>query len=146
MENHRDDLVVIMAGYTDDMKTLMQANAGLASRIPYTIEFPNFTREQLHKIFVSMINSTEIEYEPQVIDDAKVYFDSLPDKMINEKSFSNGRFVRNLYERTFAKTCTRVQINAESKTVITAADFNAACNEAEFLVTEKKPRTARIGF
>lgn len=146
MENHRDDLVVIMAGYTDDMNTMMQANAGLASRVPYTIEFPNFTREQLHKIFVTMLGSTEIEYEPELISRSKEYFDSISDKTLNDKSFSNGRFVRNLYERTFAKTCTRIQISGESKTVITVRDFEAACNEAEFLVTEKKPRTARIGF
>ena len=51
MENHRSDLVVIMAGYTDEMDTLMKGNAGLASRMPYTLEFPNFTREELYKIF-----------------------------------------------------------------------------------------------
>ena len=54
MENHRNDFVVIMAGYTDDMDKLMAGNMGLASRMPYTIEFPNFTREQLYEIFESM--------------------------------------------------------------------------------------------
>ena len=54
MEDHRNELVVIMAGYTDDMEKLMEGNAGLASRMPYVIEFPNFSREQLYDIFVSM--------------------------------------------------------------------------------------------
>jgi len=146
MENHRDDMVVIMAGYTDDMNIMMQGNAGLASRVPYTIEFPNFTREQLHKIFVSMLKSSSIGYEEQVISDSKEYFDSLPDKMLNAKSFSNGRFVRNLYERTWAKTCRRTQLDPSAKASIISADFAQAITDAEFLVTEKKPTRARIGF
>ncbi|MBR1747428.1 MAG: AAA family ATPase, partial [Clostridia bacterium] len=52
MENHRDDLLVIMAGYTDDMEKLMRGNLGLAGRMPYVLEFANFTRDQLYEIFV----------------------------------------------------------------------------------------------
>ena len=55
MENHRDDMVVIMAGYTDDMNTLMKANAGLRSRMPFMIEFKNYTRQQLKQIFMLMV-------------------------------------------------------------------------------------------
>ncbi len=146
MENHRDDLVVIMAGYTDEMNTMIDGNAGLASRIPYTIEFPNFTREQLNTIFVSMLKSTEIKYEKDVLKAAKEYFDSIPDATINSKKFSNGRFVRNLYERTFAKACTRTQINGEDVIVIKKEDFISAQSDAEFLITEKKQSSARIGF
>ncbi|MBO7666285.1 MAG: AAA family ATPase, partial [Clostridia bacterium] len=54
MENHRDDMLVIMAGYTDDMETLMQGNAGVRSRMPFMIEFPNYTRTQLYEIFMLM--------------------------------------------------------------------------------------------
>ena len=53
MENHRNDFVVIMAGDTDDMDRVMEGKMGLASRMPYTIEFPNFTREPLYEIFQS---------------------------------------------------------------------------------------------
>ena len=146
MENHRDDMVVIMAGYTDDMNVMMQGNAGLASRVPYTIEFPNFTREQLHQIFVSMLKKTSIGYDERVVSAAKEYFDSLPDKMINDKSFSNGRFVRNLYERTWAKTCRRTQLDPKAKSTIIEADFAQAITDTEFLVKEKKPIRAKIGF
>lgn len=146
MENHRDDLVVIMAGYTDEMNKLLEANTGLASRIPYTIEFPNFTREQLYKIFETMLKDAGFKYEKEVLNLAKSYFDKLSDATINSKKFSNGRFVRNLYERTFAKACTRTQIAGRDVIDITAEDFNSACADAEFLVEEKKPNRARIGF
>ena len=52
MENHRDDMVVIMAGYTDEMAELMKGNTGLRSRMPYLIEFPNYTKEQLTQIYM----------------------------------------------------------------------------------------------
>lgn len=146
MENHRDDLVVIMAGYTDEMNTMIDGNAGLASRIPYTIEFPNFTREQLYTIFETMLKSTEIKYEKAVLKEAKEYFNALPDSTINSKRFSNGRFVRNLYERTFAKACTRTQINGEEAIEIKKEDFVSATADAEFLITEKKSSSTRIGF
>ena len=146
MENHRDDLVVIMAGYTDEMNTMIDGNAGLASRIPYTIEFPNFTREQLYTIFETMLKSTEIKYEKAVLKEAKEYFNALPDSTINSKRFSNGRFVRNLYERTFAKACTRTQIHGEEAIVIKKEDFVSATADAEFLITEKKSSSTRIGF
>lgn len=54
MENHRSDLMVIMAGYPDDMDKLMNGNADLKSRMPYLIEFPNYARGQLAEIFLSM--------------------------------------------------------------------------------------------
>ena len=54
MENHRSDLMVVMAGYPDEMETLMSANPGLRSRMPYLIEFPNYTKEQLAEIFLNI--------------------------------------------------------------------------------------------
>ena len=54
MENHRNDLLVIMAGYPQEMEHLMTANPGLKSRMPYVLEFPNFDREELSDIFLKM--------------------------------------------------------------------------------------------
>ena len=57
MENHRDDFVVIMAGYTDEMEELMDLNPGLRSRMPYKIEFHNYSRKELFEIFKLMATS-----------------------------------------------------------------------------------------
>lgn len=142
MENHRSDFVVIMAGYTDEMKTLMDGNAGLRSRVPYTIEFPNFTREQLLDIFKSMAKDQRIENG--LFDDAKKYFDGIPDEALNAKEFSNARFVRNLFERTWAKASMRCQLNGISKIELTKDDFSRAILDSEFKFEGENKN--KIGF
>jgi len=143
MENHRSDLVVIMAGYTDDMNRLMEGNAGLASRMPYTIEFPNFTREQLYEIFVSMLGQ-KIRYDEDLLPAVKAYFDKLPDEVISAKEFSNARFVRNLFERTWAKASMRCELGQISTIILTKDDFDRSSSDKEFtFIMEKKNR---IGF
>ena len=143
MENHRTDLVVIMAGYTDEMETLMAGNAGLASRMPYVIDFPNFTREQLYEIFVSMLGRP-FQYEKDLLPAVKTYFENLPDEILNAKSFSNARFVRNLFERTWAKATMRCQLNKISTVVLTKDDFERSIGDKEFKFIMKKKN--KIGF
>lgn len=143
MENHRNDFVVIMAGYTDDMDKLMEGNMGLASRMPYTIEFPNFTREQLFEIFESMVKG-RFKYDKQLLSVAHEYFNNLPDEIIQAKEFSNARFVRNLFERTWAKAAMRCQLNGRQNIVLTKDDFEHASADKEFAV--KATKKTRIGF
>ena len=143
MENHRNDFVVIMAGYTDDMDKLMEGNMGLASRMPYTIEFPNFTREQLYEIFESMVKA-RFKYDKQLLNAAHEYFNNLSDEIIQAKEFSNARFVRNLFERTWAKAAMRCQLNGRQNIVLTKDDFEHASADKEFAV--KTTKKTRIGF
>ena len=132
-----------MAGYTDEMDKLMEGNAGLKSRMPYTIEFPNFTREQLYNIFCSMV-AKSFAYDDKILPEAKEFFDSIPDRVINSKDFSNARFVRNLFERTWAKAALRVQLAHQKTLVLTKDDFDRSICEKEFSFDEKKKN--RIGF
>ena len=143
MENHRNDFVVIMAGYTDDMEKLMEGNMGLASRMPYTIEFPNFTREQLYLIFESMVKG-RFKSDKQLLAAAHAYFNVLPDEIIQAKEFSNARFVRNLFERTWAKAAMRCQLNGRQNIVLTKDDFEHASADKEFAF--KAVKKTRIGF
>ncbi len=143
MENHRHDFMVIMAGYTDDMRTLMEGNAGLASRIPYTIEFNNYNRDELFKIFMLMAGRS-FSYEPELEIVVKSYFDSLSDNTIMSKDFANARFVRNLFERTWGKASIRTRMTGESF-VLRAVDFDKASAEREFQDLQEKKRK-RIGF
>ena len=144
MENHRTDLVVIMAGYTDDMNTLMEGNAGLASRMPYVIEFPNFTREQLYDIFVSMVKG-RFGYNDDMLDAAKEYFMSIPDHVLTSKEFSNARFVRNLFERTWAKASMRCQLEKIGDIVLIKDDFERSISDKEFSFAAEK-KSSKIGF
>ncbi len=144
MENHRSDLVVIMAGYTDEMEILMKANAGLESRMPYIIEFPNYTREQLYDIFMLMVNKN-FKYHDGFEEAVKNYFLSLPDEVVLAKEFSNARFVRNLFERTWGKAVLRAQLNKEDNFVLTKEDFLLSSSEKEFKkIMQKQNRT--LGF
>lgn len=143
MENHRNDFVVIMAGYTNDMDRLMRGNLGLASRMPYTIEFPNFTRDQLYDIFVSMV-SEKFKYDNSLLDAARNFFINLPEDIISSKDFANARFVRNLFERTWAKAAMRCQLSGKTDVVLTRDDFEHASADKDFALNT--PKKTRIGF
>ncbi|MBQ9975352.1 MAG: AAA family ATPase [Clostridia bacterium] len=144
MENHRSDFVVIMAGYPDEMKHLMKANAGLESRMPYVIEFPNYTKVQLFEIFMKMVNKS-FDYAEGFEEVAKEYFNKLPEELISSKEFSNARFVRNLFERTWGKAAMRSQLDRVEKLTLSKEDFLLASSEDEFKINEKKPKNT-LGF
>ncbi len=143
MENHRDDMLVIMAGYTDDMETLMQGNAGLRSRMPYVIHFPNYTRKQLHEIFMLMVKK-HFEYEPELEKASYDYFMTLPEEIVGSREFANARYVRNLYERTWSKGSLRASLDGRDRIKLTKTDFTAASSEPEFSEAPKK--TVTVGF
>lgn len=145
MENHRDDLLVIMAGYPDEMDRLMEGNAGLRSRIPYRIVFRNFTREELYSIFESLVKKS-FNYEEALLTVAKDYFLNLDSKIIDTKEFSNGRFVRNLFERTWAKAAMRREIE-NGKLRLTKEDFLLSVTDQDFKKDSNEGRKSkRMGF
>lgn len=143
MENHRDDMLVIMAGYTDDMDTLMKGNAGLRSRMPYVIHFPNYTKQQLFEIFMLMVRK-HFSYTPEFEAAAKDFFFGLPEEYLQSREFANARFVRNLYERTWSKGSLRASLDGLNTIQLTREDFIAASSEKEF--TERLERKAKVGF
>lgn len=146
MENHRSDLVVIMAGYTKEMEELMEGNPGLASRMPYIIEFPNYTRQQLTQIFLQMAGKT-FSFDEAFAEAVQGYFNALPDEVLYSESFSNARFVRNLYERTWGKAVLRCQLSKENTEVLRKEDFLAASAEKEFSKLMRKPvKDKVVGF
>ena len=143
MENHRDDMLVIMAGYTDDMETLMKGNAGLRSRMPYAITFESYTRTQLFEIFMLMVRK-HFDYTPAFESEARAYFDSLSDSYLASKEFANARFVRNLYERAWSKSALRAALAGQTAVELRREDFLAASGEKEF--SEKLEVKTKIGF
>ncbi|MCR4716359.1 MAG: AAA family ATPase [Lachnospiraceae bacterium] len=143
MENHRDDMVVIMAGYKDEMEGLMKGNPGLRSRMPFLIEFPSYTPKQLSEIFMQMVKK-HFKYDSSLEAAVEKYFLSLPKEYLESKEFANGRFVRNLYERTWSKSALRMQLSEQGEVLLTTEDFNAACEEKEF--SEKLDKKKTIGF
>ena len=143
MENHRDDMVVIMAGYRDDMDKLMEGNAGLRSRMPYQIDFPSYSKKQLTEIYMLMVRK-HFEYEPELEQTAANFFDSLDQSYVDSQDFANARFVRNLYERTWSKAAIRSQMDGLETIRITSDDFRQAASENEF--SEKLMTKHTLGF
>ncbi|MBR4812816.1 MAG: AAA family ATPase, partial [Lachnospiraceae bacterium] len=143
MENHRDDMVVIMAGYKGDMDKLMEGNAGLRSRMPYQIDFPSYTKKQLTEIFMLMVRK-HFAYNPELEQTVANFFDSLDQAYIDSQDFANARFVRNLYERTWSKAAIRSQMDGLDCVRITSDDFRAAASEGEF--SEKLMTKHTLGF
>lgn len=145
MENHRDDFCVVMAGYKDEMTAMLKGNAGLRSRIPYEIEFPNYTREELEEIFFSMLKGN-FEYEDGFKDALREFLAEMPDPVFESKEFSNARFIRNLYERTWGKAAYRNSLNGGALRLL-KSDFVGAASDKEFEnLLKKNVERRRIGF
>ena len=144
MENHRNDMVVIMAGYTKDMDRLMQLNSGLSGRMPYVLKFPNYTREQLADIYMYMAGKSTFTLSEGMEQQIRDFFHNLSDDVLNDPHFSNARYVRNLFEKTWSKTIMRAQLDGSDPNVIMPIDFSSACSETKSQM-EKKVRRA-IGF
>ncbi|MCR4655269.1 MAG: AAA family ATPase [Lachnospiraceae bacterium] len=149
MENHRQDFIVIFSGYSDRMKEMLEANPGLKSRIPHEVKFRNFTREELFDIYMSMAAKL-YRYTDDLAKEAGNYFLSLSEELIENESFSNARFVRNLYERTVSKAALRLQAASGgrnidgSKITLTGEDFRKASEASEF--KDLMVKKSRFGF
>ena len=111
MENYRDKLVVIFAGYTKEMQDFLNSNSGIVSRIGYTFEFDDYTTEELIEIFKGFVSKNGFE----VTDDAIEYLSVIIDKNRNMKNFGNARFVRNIYEKSIIKHASRVKDKKQKK-------------------------------
>ena len=99
MENYRDNLVVIFAGYKKEMQDFLDSNSGIVSRIGYTLDFKDYTVDQLMLIFNQMIEKAGFKIEPQAIEKAKGIVLEYKDT----DNFGNARFVRTLYEKVLIK-------------------------------------------
>ena len=145
MENHRDDFCVIMAGYKKDMDAMLKGNAGLRSRIPFELEFPNYTRDELVQIFFSMLDGT-FKYEDGLKDAVREFFNNIPEETFLSKEFSNARLVRNLYERTWGKAVYRQSLEG-GDLLILKSDLAGAMSDSEFKkLINKNAEHRTIGF
>ena len=114
LEDYRDDLVVIVAGYTEPMKKFFDSNPGLKSRFNTFIEFEDYSVDELDDILVGMCVNNDYELS----EDAKACAHSYLNNKVETKddNFANGRMVRNLYEDLVMNHARRVfNINAPSK-------------------------------
>ena len=104
MENQRDDLVVIFAGYEDRMVDFYKSNPGLSSRITNHVHFPDFTQDEL--LTIGLKFAAELKYE--LTDEAKDVFYTYIGKRMENPLFANARSIRNALDRARMRHANRV--------------------------------------
>ena len=129
MEDHRDDLVVIVAGYTEPMQAFLDSNPGLRSRFNKFILFEDFTPAELLEIFKSQCKKNSMEPTDEACEAAGAYFEELVSR--HDPSFENGRTVRNFFEDTITCQANRLaesegELTREALVEITLDDIEAA--------------------
>ena len=95
MENYRDNLVVIFAGYKKEMQDFLDSNSGIVSRIGYTLDFVDYSVDELIQIFNSMVSKAGFKITEEAIDKVKEIIEEYKDT----PNFGNARFARTLYEK-----------------------------------------------
>ncbi len=133
MEDHRDDLVVIVAGYTNLMEGFINSNPGLQSRFNKYFYFDDYTGEQLLRIFEGMCRKNGYAMDEQAQAAAVDYFNQLYEN--RDENFGNARDARNLFEDMVVRQADRLSEaeapDREALMQITKADFLPAPEEPE---------------
>jgi stage V sporulation protein K len=109
MEDDRDRLVVIAAGYSVEMERFLRSNPGLSSRFTRTIEFPSYTPSELMQILAGMVEASAYQLSPTAERAAKQVIDEAWQR--RDKNFGNARLIRNLFEETILCQSTRLAQN-----------------------------------
>ncbi len=125
MEDHRDDIAIVAAGYPAEMATFIDANPGLKSRFTRTVAFPDYTDGELVAIFLALGEQTRYECS----DDALAMLRAVIAAEPRTRGFGNARFVRNLFETAVSHQAMRLapltDPSNEQLTTLTAADIVA---------------------
>jgi len=109
MENQRQDIVVIMAGYHDKMDVFFGSNPGMGSRIAHHIDFPDFSLDELMGIGRLMLDQQRYEFTPEAEDAFRQYLE----RRMEMPRFANGRSVRNALERARLRQANRIVSNSD---------------------------------
>jgi len=104
MENQRDDLVVIVAGYKDRMDTFFRSNPGLSSRIAHHLDFPDYAPEELEEIAQRMVHGMQYRLSPSGVAALQEY---IPLRM-QQPHFANARSIRNALDRARLRQANRL--------------------------------------
>ena len=128
MENQRDDLVVIFAGYKDRMDTFFQSNPGLSSRIAHHVDFPDYAGDELLQIADRMLTGMNYRFDEA----ARSAFAEYLQRRIAQPHFANARSVRNALDRARLRQASRLfaarerVLSREDLTTLTEADIRAS--------------------
>ena len=138
MENQRDDLVVIFAGYKDRMDTFFRSNPGMSSRVAHHIDFPDYTPAELHAIAGLMLERMQYRLDGE----ADIALMEYIERRIQQPHFANARSVRNALDRARLRQASRLfdrrggVLSQDDLVTLKAADIRASRVFAEGKSTE----------
>ena len=128
MENHRDDLVVILAGYKDRMDTFFQSNPGMSSRIAHHLDFPDYAQGELMQIAQLMLRERGYRFSAAAIQAFEEYLGL----RLQQPHFANARSVRNALDRARLRQASRLfadrdrELGLDDLCTLEAADIRAS--------------------
>lgn len=128
MENNREDLVVILAGYKDRMDTFFQSNPGMSSRIAHHLDFPDYATDELLQIAERMLATQHYRFG----DGAREVFRDYIARRAQQPHFANARSIRNALDRARLRQASRLfadrdrEFDAEDLTTLLPADLLAS--------------------
>lgn len=123
MENYRDKLIVILAGYPDKMEGLLDKNPGLRSRIAYHVHFPDYNEDEL----VAIAQFCASEYGIHLSEDTEAALHSIMARGRHQENFGNGRFVRNVIDQGRMRMASRLATAGFTVDKLTDADLTTMC-------------------
>ena len=143
MENHRDDVIVIFAGYPDKMKKFLERNEGLRSRIAFHVDFPNYNANELLQILQLMAKDKGFKLDSEIEKKCLDIFN----KVHGKQDFGNGRFVRNLLEQALLKQSKRILTENEGKEIGRTELLQLKAEDFEVnVVSQYSSKKTNIGF
>lgn len=140
MENHREDVVVIFAGYPDKMEYFIQKNPGLRSRIAFHVPFADYSAEELCEIAALIGKGKGVSFDNEAMEKLKNIFESAS----KESDFGNGRYVRNILEQAKMNQASRLlELDFEKIT----SDEISTIKAVDIVISESEtPQKQKIGF
>ena len=144
MENHRDDVIVIFAGYPDKMKDFLAINEGLRSRIAFHLDFPDYKADELVGILNLMADKKGYKLSKGIETKCQEIFKLA----VKQKEFGNGRFVRNLLEQAMMAQAKRITREYKGKKVTRKALTTLKVEDFEVNASKQlqKGNERRMGF
>ena len=140
MENNRQDTIVIFAGYPDDMEAFFSRNPGLRSRVPFHINFPDYSPEEMFQIAEQEAKKRGFSIQPE----AKEMVETICGAAVHHSNSGNGRFCRNLVESAILNYASRIYGNddmtADKDFILIDKDF------AALQIMPESKKESRIGF
>lgn len=142
MEDYRGKFCTILAGYKNEMKSMLSSNPGLESRIQFTLEFPDYSREELGQIVTKFLEKKKYKIDTDALDlllDITEFYRS-------RDNFANARTVRNILDQVIMNQNLRTEDDENDDRTIVKSDVEDYLSDEGINLNDKSGGTHRIGF